>query len=96
MDHPQESPNFSSHLESLLKQSQSWPGQYVFKFIVSADSPNIKKIKSRFKDFQHTVSQKQSKRNRYTSISIKAFMKTPKQVTSIYKEIHKLEGVVVL
>lgn len=88
--------NNSDDLESLLEQSQSWPGQYLFKFIVRSDSPNIEKIKSKFGVFHHTIAFKNSKQKRYTSISIKAFMNSPKQVTSIYKEIQKLEGVLVL
>ncbi|MCY3998086.1 MAG: DUF493 family protein [Flavobacteriaceae bacterium] len=92
----QNPPNNFENLELRLKQSQSWPGQYLFKFIVLSDSPNIEKIKSKFEAIQHTISFKKSKEKRYTSISIKAFMNTPKQVISFYKEVNTLQGVIIL
>ena len=39
---------FYSRFSDQLSQSQSWPGIYLFKFIVKSESDNLSKLKSIF------------------------------------------------
>ena len=79
-----------------LRQSQSWPGIYFFKFIVKSESDNLNKLKSIFSEKKAFFFEKKSSKNKFTSLSIKVKMNSPKEVIEIYKTCSKLKGVIAL
>ncbi|MFZ8961128.1 MAG: DUF493 family protein [Flavobacteriaceae bacterium] len=88
--------DFFSSLQEKLQQSQSWPGLYLFKFIVKTNSSNLTHLKSLFEDKNAVLSEKKSSKNAFVSLSVRITMKDPEEVISIYKKVSLLKGVIVL
>ena len=89
-------PNEYDDFEIVLENSHQWPAVYPFKFIFDSDSLHLHEILSAFEVYEHEVTSRNSTNNRYISLTIKAHMKSPKQVIQIYQKINKLNGVIVL
>ena len=87
---------FYSRFFDQLSKSQSWPGIYFFKFIVESESDNLSKLKSIFSAKKAFFFEKKSSKNKFTSLSIKVNMNSPKEVIEIYKTCSKLKGVIAL
>ncbi len=87
---------FYSRFFDQLSQSQKWPGIYFFKFIVKSESDNLSKLKSIFSAKKAFFFEKKSSKNKFTSLSIKVKMNSPKDVIEIYKTCSKLKGVIAL
>ena len=87
---------FYSRFFDQLSKSQSWPGIYFFKFIVKSESDNLNKLKSIFSAKKAFFFEKKSSKNKFTSLSIKVNMNSPKEVIEIYKTCSKLKGVIAL
>ena len=79
-----------------LSQSQSWPGIYLFKFIVKSESDNLTKLKSIFSTKKAFFYEKKSSKKNFTSLSIKVNLNSPKEVIEIYKVCSKLKGIIAL
>jgi putative lipoic acid-binding regulatory protein len=88
--------DFYSSLKEKLQQSQSWPGLYLFKFIVKTNSSNLTNLKSLFEHKNALFSEKKSSKNAFLSLSVRITMKDPEEVISIYKKVSLLKGVIVL
>ena len=88
--------NFYSRFLDNLKNSQKWPGTYMFKFIVKEKETNIDEIKKIFIGMKVKFSVKKSSKNNYTSLSVSLILKSPESVISIYKDISKFKGVISL
>jgi len=88
--------DFFSSLQEKLQQSQSWPGLYLFKFIVKTNSYNLTHLKSLFEDNNAVLNEKKSSKNAFVSLSVRITMKDPEEVISIYKKVSLLKGVIVL
>ena len=87
---------FYSRFFHQLNKSQIWPGTYLFKFIVKSESDNLNKLKSIFSKKNAIFYEKTSSKKKFTSLSIKVNMKSPKEVIKIYKTCSKLEGIIAL
>ena len=87
---------FYSRFFDQLSKSQSWPGIYFFKFIVESESDNLSKLRSIFSAKKAFFFEKKSSKNKFTSLSIKVNMNSPKEVIEIYKTCSKLKGVIAL
>ena len=87
---------FYSRFYDQLSQSQSWPGIYLFKFIVKSESDNLIKLKSIFSTKKAFFYEKKSSKKKFTSLSIKVNLNSPKEVIEIYKVCSKLKGIIAL
>ena len=83
---------FSEH----LAESQSWPGIYMFKFVVKSESPNLNALKALFDSTKANFSEKLSSKKTFTSLTIKINVNSPTEVINIYKKSSTLEGVMAL
>lgn len=84
-------PNYHSFKER-LENNHEWPSLYMFKFIVPSHKRNeIDRIFPK-----NEVSSKYSKGGKYISITAKIMMNSSEDVMNIYKEAHKVEGVIAL
>jgi putative lipoic acid-binding regulatory protein len=92
----QQSDSFYSRFYEQLLNSQSWPGIYLFKFIVKAESGHLDILKSFFETHKPTYTEKHSSKNKFTSLSVKVTMESPDKVIQIYKKVDQLEGVITL
>ena len=87
---------FYSRFFDQLSKSQSWPGIYFFKFIVESESDNLSKLKLIFSAKKAFFFEKKSSKNKFTRLSIKVNMNSPKEVIEIYKTCSELKGVIAL
>ena len=87
---------FYSRFSDQLSQSQSWPGIYLFKFIVKSESDTLSKLKSIFLEKDAMFNEKKSAKKKFTSLSVKVNLNSPEDVIEIYKTCSKLKGIIAL
>ncbi len=93
----QNSEEFYNKLKSQLYDTNTWPAEYLYKFIVKSDLEKITNIEAIFNNMGAVINTKASKNDKYTSISINVRMKNPEAVIEKYKEVaNKVEGVISL
>jgi hypothetical protein len=90
------SEEFYSRLRVELMNSHSWPSDYLYKFIVPTDIEKIEKIHRIFDNTGAVIESRQSRKGKYTSISITVNLKNPDEVINKYKEVGAVEGVISL
>ncbi|MBT8177656.1 MAG: DUF493 domain-containing protein [Eudoraea sp.] len=87
---------FYGRLKNELLKNTSWPADYLYKFIVPTDSERINKINQIFDNTGAVIESKQSRKGKYTSLSIMVNLKDPDEVIEKYKEVGKIKGVISL
>lgn len=90
------SEEFYIKLKGQLEDTSSWPSDYLYKFIVPTAGDKIKQIQDIFDNTGAVITSKQSKKGKYTSISITVNLASPDAVIEKYKEVGKVEGVISL
>ncbi|WP_029033713.1 DUF493 family protein [Salinimicrobium terrae] len=97
MSKEQEPEEFYRKLKSQLLDTTDWPAIYLFKFIVPTDKEKIRDVEDIFDNLGAVINTKQSKKGKYTSVSVNVRMKSPDTVIEKYKEVgQKIEGVISL
>lgn len=92
----EKSDEFYGRLKIELSNSHSWPSDYLYKFIVRTDTRKIEQIHRIFDNTGAVIESKQSRKGKYTSISIMVNFKDPDAVIEKYKEVGEVEGVISL
>ena len=88
---------FYKKLEKRLRETSDWPSEYIFKFIVPTDKEKIDKISEIFNHTGAVIKTKTSSKAKYTSISIRLKLESPKLVIEKYKIVgYHIEGVISL
>lgn len=87
---------FYASLKEKLENNHNFPEDYLFKFIIPNDESKHTEIYRVFDDIKFTLSTRESKNGKYTSISMNAFVLDAAQVIKIYKEVGKISGVIML
>jgi len=88
---------FYEKLKSQLYETNTWPSEYLYKFIVKSDNQKIAEIESIFNNMGAVIHTIESKNGKYTSISINVQLRDPEAVVIKYKEvIENVEGVISL
>jgi hypothetical protein len=87
---------FYSRLKEELLNTHSWPSDYLYKFIVPTDLEKIDQIHGIFDNTGAVIESKQSRKGKYTSISITVNMSGPDEVITKYREVGEVEGVISL
>ena len=90
----QNSDEFYQRFLEKLKVSQSWPGMYMFKFIMPTDSNYIDELISIFNKFDKSISRKYSSNRKFLSISINTKLDFPEEVIKIYKKTTHFKGLI--
>ena len=94
---PKENPEeFYSRFHEQLLNSQDWPGQYLFKFILREGEVNEQVLKDMFTQNEAVFSKKASSKKTFTSLSVKVIMEDPDAVMAIYKKAQKIKGLITL
>lgn len=96
---PEQSKNpedFYNSLKEKLTAHHNFPEDYLFKFIITSDESKLTEIYRVFDDINFTMSTRDSKNGKYTSLSINAFVLDAEQVVKIYKQVALIEGVMML
>jgi len=87
--------DFYAGLRSKLEAQFDWPQLYLFKFIIPSDNKKLALVEALFGE-NAQVSIRQSKSNKFTSISAKEVMISPDEVIAIYKKAEAIEGIMSL
>jgi len=95
-----DSPNaeeFYKKLKVQLEDTNTWPSEYLYKFIVLSDGNKIKQIEDLFDYTGAVINTTESKNGKYTSVSINLVMKDPDAVINKYIEVAtNIDGVISL
>ena len=87
---------FYASLKEKLEATHDFPQDYLFKFIITNEESKQTEIYRVFDNVKYTLSTKDSKNGKYTSLTMNAFVLVADQVISIYKEVGKISGVMML
>lgn len=97
MSKQQDPKAFYDKLRTQLKDTASWPSEYLYKFIVLSNPEKVGQVETIFDSMGAVINTKQSSNGKYTSISINVKMKNPDAVIAKYLEVtEKVEGVISL
>ena len=97
MDNSKKTEEFYEKLKAQLYDTATWPSEYLYKFIVLTDSSGVDNIDSLFDNLGAVITTTESKKGKYTSVSINVKMKDPEAVITKYKEVtENVEGVISL
>tara|TARA_B100000575_G_scaffold268495_1_gene247445 strand:+ start:1635 stop:1925 length:291 start_codon:yes stop_codon:yes gene_type:complete len=77
-----------------LKISHSWPGKYMFKFIMPSNSLHIEELISIFEGIDVNISRKYSANKKFLSISFNTYLDFPEEVVKLYKKTSHFEGLI--
>ncbi|MCK0157098.1 DUF493 family protein [Cellulophaga sp. F20128] len=92
-DNPED---FYARLKEQLEVNNSWPADYLYKFIVPTNTDKALQIQNIFDNTGAVIESKKSKNGKYTSVSITVNMKNPTAVIAKYKEVGEIKGVISL
>ncbi len=90
------SDDFYKRFEVQLKESQNWPGSYMFKFIIKSNFEDVDTLKSILSQYKGDLKVKSSDKGNYKSISFEGFFDSPIEIISIYKKIGSLDNIISL
>ena len=75
---------FYDRLKVELDLSNTWPAEYLFKFIVPTDDEKIKRVEEAFDCMGAVINTKKSKTGKFTSISVDVTMKDSQEIVDKY------------
>lgn len=87
---------FYERLKAELNNSNTWPAEYLFKFIVPTDQEKIDKVENAFNSMGAVIETKNSKTGKYTSISIDVQMPNAQKIIDKYLELSTVKGIISL
>ncbi|MGV9004211.1 DUF493 family protein [Flavobacterium sp.] len=87
---------FYIRLREELNNTSTWPGEYLYKFIVPTDPKKIEEVENAFDNMGAVIKTKQSKTGKYTSLSVNVTMQSPGDVVEKYIEVSNIEGIISL
>tara|TARA_B100000768_G_C11235159_1_gene356894 strand:+ start:65 stop:358 length:294 start_codon:yes stop_codon:yes gene_type:complete len=97
MDTPSNPETFYNNLKEKLKDTASWPSEYLYKFIIKSNISKVNTIETIFNNTGAVIKKTPSKKGTYMSVSVNVVMKSPDTVIEKYKEVgHLVEGVISL
>jgi putative lipoic acid-binding regulatory protein len=88
--------DFYDRLRIELNNSNTWPAEYLFKFIVPTDQDKIEKVENAFNSMGAVIQTKHSKTGKYTSISIDVQMPNAQKIIDKYLEHSTIKGIISL
>lgn len=90
------SSNIYDKLKLKLEETiTSFPHVYMFKFIIKADNKTMALVQGIF-DNDAEISQKESAKGNYISITVKQVVMSVDEIISIYEKASAIEGVMTL
>lgn len=95
-DQNQSVDDFYVNFKQKLEEEHKFPCNYMFKFIVPADEEKIALLEAIFDKSNATISNRESKNGKYTSMTIIVNVHDANDVIIYYRQVAKIEGVVML
>lgn len=87
---------FYTRLKEELDNANTWPAEYLYKFIVPSDAQKIAQVEAAFNQMGAVIKTTQSKNGNFTSISVNVTMNGSQQVIDKYLEVSTIEGIISL
>jgi putative lipoic acid-binding regulatory protein len=87
---------FYERLKVELNNSNSWPAEYLFKFIVPTIDDNVEKVENTFNCMGAVIKTTKSKTAKFTSISVDVTMKSAEEIIEKYQDVSTIKGIVSL
>ncbi len=91
-----EAQEFYDRLQVELDNSNSWPAEYLFKFIVPSIENNVEFVENAFNCMGAVIKTTKSKTGKYTSISVDVTVENSNEIIQKYKEVSVIKGIVSL
>lgn len=94
---PERTPEeFYESLKKELTKVENFPSNYTYKFIIPSDNKKIAEIQRVFDDARPQFVMKESKKGKYTSITVVVYALDADQVIHYYKEVGTVKDVIML
>lgn len=87
---------FYERLKLELDSSNTWPAEYLFKFIVPTDIEKIQKVENTFDRLGAVIKTTKSKNGAFTSVSVNVTMESSQQIIEKYIAVSDIEGIISL
>ena len=87
---------FYERLKVELDNSNTWPAEYLFKFIVPTVDDNVARVENAFNCLGAVIKTTKSKTGKFTSISVDVTMKDADEIIGKYQEVGTIKGIVSL
>ena len=87
---------FYERLKVELDNSNTWPAEYLFKFIVPTVDDNVSFVENAFNCMGAVIKTTKSKTGKFTSISVDVTMKNADEIITKYQEVGTIKGIVSL
>jgi len=87
---------FYERLKVELDNSNTWPAEYLYKFIMPSVGDNVEQVEKAFDSMGAVIKTTKSKTGKFTSVSIDVTMNSADEVIGKYKEVSTIEGIVSL
>ena len=78
-----------------LSDSMSFPGVYMFKFIITSEHRNIALVENLF-DAEAEISTKESDKGKYTSVTARQVVMNVEEIINIYRKAARIKGIMFL
>ncbi|TDS15790.1 DUF493 domain-containing protein [Sphingobacterium paludis] len=88
--------DFYDNFRVKLNTVEQFPSLYTFKFIVKAEAEKLDEVKSIFTHPSTKFAEKESSGGKYKSITVETFVNTAEDVIDYYKNVSKIESVIML
>ena len=88
--------DFYDRLRIELNNSNTWPAEYLFKFIVPSLTENIEFVENAFNYMGAAIKTTKSKTGKFTSISVDVTVQDAEQIIEKYKHVSTIKGIVSL
>ena len=95
-DKEKEVAEFYERLKVELDNSNTWPAEYLFKFIMPAVGDNAKKVENAFDCMGAVIKTTKSKTGKFISLSVDVTMKDSQEIIDKYLEVSTIEGIISL
>ncbi len=90
------SQDFYLRFEDQLKESQSWPGSYLYKFILKNKKGELASLIRILENYKGNLTQKSSTNNKFISVTFEYFASSPSDVIKIYKDVSVIDDIISL
>ena len=87
---------FYERLRVEIDNSNTWPAEYLFKFIVPTIEKNVFEVENAFNNMGAIIKTTSSKTGKFTSISIDVTMSSGKDIIEKYQQLSNIKGLVSL
>ncbi len=88
--------DFYERLRTELDNSNTWPAEYLFKFIVPTTAQNVLEVENAFNNIGAIIKTTASKTGKFTSISIDVTMNSGADIIKKYQQLSNIKGIVSL